>query len=1078
MAFSASFNLDNLDGSNGFTINGIDLGDNLGFSASEAGDFNGDGIADIIIGAPSADPNGTSVAGESYVIFGGAGVGSSGSFDLASLNGNNGFVLNGIDARDLSGFSVSEAGDFNNDGFDDVIIGAPNADALPFAGESYVVYGGPDQGFGGSLDLANLDGGNGFVIFGVDNNDRSGLSVSSAGDVNGDGIGDLIIGAPEASPNGFSSGQSFVLLGGSGIGSDGSFNLANLDGSNGFAINGIDQFADRSGRSVSGAGDVNGDGFDDLIIGAPGADPNDVANAGESYVVFGGPNVGSSGSLELANLNGGNGFVLNGFSRNNPAGETVSGIGDINNDGIEDIIVTSPSADPNGVSGAGQSYVVFGNPDVGSSGSIELANLNGSNGFVINGIRSFTGSGKTASGAGDINKDGVDDLIVGSTNDNGSYVIYGRSDIGSGGRFNLADLNGDNGFFVFRDPPSFPGRVVSGIGDFNNDGIDDLITANPNAGGQEGRSYIVFGQGSGPGQDNNAPLAVDDAFTTNEDEAVSENVLTNDSDPDRDPLSATLLSGVSNGDLSFSSDGSFTYRPNPNFNGSDRFTYEVSDGALTDTATVSVSVGAVNDAPNATDDSFSGDEDTTVSGNVLENDSDADGDTLSAALLTNVSNGSLSLSSDGSFSYSPDPGFSGSDSFTYEVSDGALTDTATVSLNIGAVNDAPVAVDDEVSTIVDTAVAIDVLDNDTDADGDALSVSAIGEAANGSVVINGNGTVSYTPNPGFSGDDSFAYTVSDGDLTDMGTVAVSVLPDVNGEPTIKVQQLVDANGDGVFANREAAVAGGLVTFQTEITNTGAVAVTLDEIGDSAFSIADLDSLIGTTLAAGESVIGMYQAILPNPGATTVGTADADTLEGQQLTQTSQVTVTASDLNSNRATASGSAFIEVALNDLIAGALGDDTILGGAGDDVLRGDRNSRSAQVGEPGGNDIIFGGAGNDRIGGKSGNDTLFGEAGDDAIWGDDGDDLLRGGLGNDRLVGDNFSGGSGSDTFVLAAGEGTDLILDFELGRDLIGLADGLSLGALTFEGSSILFEDETLAVLQGVNASSLTETSFVTV
>ncbi|MBE9078501.1 tandem-95 repeat protein [Romeria aff. gracilis LEGE 07310] len=986
MAFSASFNLDNLDGSNGFTINGIDLGDNLGFSASDAGDFNGDGIADIIIGAPSADPNGTSVAGESYVIFGGAGVGSSGSFDLASLNGNNGFVLNGIDARDLSGFSVSEAGDFNNDGFDDVIIGAPNADALPFAGESYVVYGGPNQGFGGSLDLANLDGGNGFVIFGVDNNDRSGLSVSSAGDVNGDGIGDLIIGAPEASPNGFSSGQSFVLLGGSGIGSDGSFNLANLDGSNGFAINGIDQFADRSGRSVSGAGDVNGDGFDDLIMGAPGADPNDVANAGESYVVFGGPNVGSSGSLELANLNGGNGFVLNGFSRNNPAGETVSGIGDINNDGIEDIIVTSPSADPNGVSGAGQSYVVFGNPDVGSSGSIELANLNGSNGFVINGIRSFTGSGKTASGAGDINKDGVDDLIVGSTNDNGSYVIYGRSDIGSGGRFNLADLNGDNGFFVFRDPPSFPGRVVSGIGDFNNDGIDDLITANPNAGGQEGRSYIVFGQGSGPGQDNNAPLAVDDAFTTNEDEAVSENVLTNDSDPDRDPLSATLLSGVSNGDLSFSSDGSFTYRPNPNFNGSDRFTYEVSDGALTDTATVSVSVGAVNDAP--------------------------------------------------------------------------------------------VAVNDQVSTAVDTAVAIDVLDNDTDADGDALSVTAVGEAANGSAAINGDGTVTYTPNAGFRGDDRFTYTVSDGDLTDMGTVAVSVLPDAKGEPTIDVQQRVDADGDGLFANREAAVAGGLVTFQTEITNTGAVAVTLDEIGDSAFSIAGLASLIGTTIAAGESVIGTYQAMLPNPGATTVGTADADTLEGQLLTQTSQVTVTASDVNSNRATASGSAFIEVALNDLIAGALGDDTILGGAGDDVIRGDRNSRSAQVGEPGGNDIIFGGAGNDRIGGKSGNDTLFGEAGDDAIWGDDGDDLLRGGLGNDRLVGDNFSGGSGSDTFVLAAGEGTDLILDFELGRDLIGLADGLSLGALTFEGSSILFEDETLAVLQGVNASSLTETSFVTV
>ncbi|MEM8505416.1 MAG: hypothetical protein AAF716_19975, partial [Cyanobacteria bacterium P01_D01_bin.1] len=98
--------------------------------------------------------------------------------------------------------------------------------------------------------------------------------------------------------------------------------------------------------------------------------------------------------------------------------------------------------------------------------------------------------------------------------------------------------------------------------------------------------------------------------------------------------------------------------------------------------------------------------------------------------------------------------------------------------------------------------------------------------------------------------------------------------------------------------------------------------------------------------------------------------------------------------------------------------------------------------------------------------------------IWGDDGDDLIRGGAGNDRLVGDNFSGGIGSDTFVLAAGEGTDTILDFEVGTDLIGLADGLSFGSLTFDGSSILLEDETLAVLQGVDTTSLDESSFLSV
>ncbi|NEQ52542.1 MAG: phytase [Leptolyngbya sp. SIO3F4] len=120
------------------------------------------------------------------------------------------------------------------------------------------------------------------------------------------------------------------------------------------------------------------------------------------------------------------------------------------------------------------------------------------------------------------------------------------------------------------------------------------------------------------------------------------------------------------------------------------------------------------------------------------------------------------------------------------------------------------------------------------------------------------------------------------------------------------------------------------------------------------------------------------------------------------------------------------------NDLLAGALGNDVILGGEGDDVLRGDRNSRSAQTGEAGGDDLIYGGGGDDRIGGKSGNDSLFGDAGNDQIWGDDGDDLLRGGLGNDTLTGDNDSGGSGIDTFVLAIGEGTDTIVDFEVGLD----------------------------------------------
>ena len=167
------------------------------------------------------------------------------------------------------------------------------------------------------------------------------------------------------------------------------------------------------------------------------------------------------------------------------------------------------------------------------------------------------------------------------------------------------------------------------------------------------------------------------------------------------------------------------------------------------------------------------------------------------------------------------------------------------------------------------------------------------------------------------------------------------------------------------------------------------------------------------------------------------------------------------------------------SDTLAGGLGMDVIRGEDGDDILRGDLNSRDAQVGI-GNDDIIFGGAGDDRIGGKGGNDSLFGGAGDDRIWGDDGDDLIRGGLGNDTLTGDDRSGGQGSDTFVLALGEGTDLITDFVNGTDFIGLADGLTFGSLTVtsEESKTMISagDETLAELMGV--SSLSESGFVTV
>ncbi|MGL5941352.1 MAG: hypothetical protein ACRC2S_13325 [Waterburya sp.] len=428
---SGSFNLSSLNGSNGFVINQIAADDSNEISVSNAGDLNGDGIDDFVIGASTADPNANSAAGESYVVFGGNNIGSTGSFNLATLNGTNGFTVNGASAGDRSGRSVTNAGDINGDGINDLLIGAPAADpnGNSSAGKSYVVFGGTNIGGAGEFNLSGLNGSNGFVINGIDAGDFMGFSVSNAGDVNNDGFDDLIVAASTADPNGTSSGESYVVFGGSNVGSTGTLNLSTLNGTNGFTLNGIDA-GDFSGRSVSNAGDINGDGIDDLIIGAPSGDPNGT-NSGEAYVVFGGSGLGSSGSFNLSGLNGTNGFAINGISAGDLAGRSVSNAGDLNDDGIDDLIIGASRGETSTTGGAGDSYVVFGGANIGSSGSLNLSTLNGTNGFVINGIDLSTGY--SVSNAGDVNNDGASDIIIGAYNANAngntsagqSYVIFG-----------------------------------------------------------------------------------------------------------------------------------------------------------------------------------------------------------------------------------------------------------------------------------------------------------------------------------------------------------------------------------------------------------------------------------------------------------------------------------------------------------------------------------------------------------------------------------------------------------------------------------------------------------------------------
>lgn len=1044
---------------------------------STVGDLNGDGIAEVVIGA-AGDDDKAAEAGRIFVAMSGVAAGSSVSVadPLSAL------IIDGVNAGDMAGFSVSGLADMNGDGRAELLIGAPGmakAGAAD-AGAAFVVWG-TDPG--GAVDLGDpfAGDGKGYAIKGEAAGDMAGYAVLSVGDMNGDGLADALVGAPGQDAGGLDSGAAYVVWGKT---SNGAVQLTSVaGGTGGFKITGAGG-GDAIGTHMGVLGDTDGDGRSELLIGSP--DYNDVrSNQGAVYVVRG---KATGTAVDLSDIEAGiGGYIITGAA-NDDAGAAVGSVGDVNGDGLHDMLIGAPRSD--------RAYVVFGKAD---NAAVDLADVRtGVGGFQILAQAPGDLEGLVVTGGADLNRDGVNDLVIGAQlNEEGGadagavYVVWGGA---GSGTVNLSLVaQGIGGAKIVGAAGSLTGTSVAIGGDMNGDGTADLVIGAPGTGagvkilytpaswqpdrniyGTTGDDLIGPGFGGatpvGEGNDTILGLAGNDTILAAGGDDSLEGGAGADSMSGGAGNDTYLVDSSGDIVVELAGEGSDTVVASVDWvlgdevealtltggarvatgnalanrlegtSGAD--TLNGMGGADTMTGGAGHDQYVVDDAGDVVVEGAGGGTDTVLSflDLVLADNLEAlvlggtavqgTGNSAANALTGNALDNTL----DGAAGIDTLRGLAGNDIYHVDttldqvienVAEGDDTVIASADYTLGA----------QIETLVLTGAA-------RRGTGNALD-NVISGTTGADTLDGGLGADAMN---GGAGDDTYLVDNLLDRTVEVFTGGVdTIVSSIDIGLGANIENLVLTGGarQGVGNSQNNRLTG---TAFGDTLNGGTGADTMDGgLGDDTYVVDSAGDVIvdaggvdhvlsqvDFTLGA-----GIEKLTITGLGATGTGTAGADDLAGA---------------------AGGQALVGLEGNDTLDGGTGADTLTGGAGDDTYVIDDAGDVIVEDLLGGNDtavvmvdgltvganvenIRLAGTAHSAIGG-SGNNTLSGATGDDTLDGGDGDDLMLGGGGRDHLHSrggfDTLNGGEGDDVYHVSGGR---VEIEDYLGHDTLDCSDSTS-------------------------------------